>query len=57
MIKVSVLIVFFLIISFVRSEKDWSGDKVPKKWLDDGQKNIERILNRKLNGNLAKNVM
>jgi len=57
MIKVSVFIVFFLIISFVRSEKDWSGDKVPQKWLDDGQKNIERILNRKLNGNLAKNVM
>ena len=46
-----------LAIKYVESGKDWSADKVPKKWLDDGKINIERILDRKFNGNIAKNVM
>jgi hypothetical protein len=57
--KISVLIVFviFLTFSTVKSDKNWSADKNPQKWLDDGKKNIDRMLIRKLNGNLAKNVM
>ena len=53
-----VLFVFLVVaIANVAPSKDWSGDKDPKKWLNDGKVNIKRILNRQFNGNVAKNVM
>jgi hypothetical protein len=35
--------------------KDWSSDEHPHKWNDYSKENIDQMLKRKLNGNLAKN--
>jgi alkaline phosphatase len=59
MIKKSVL--FFIILNLfiinIKSDKNWDADKNPKKWIEYGEKNIKRMLERKFNGNIAKNVI
>lgn len=37
--------------------KDWSDDQYPKKWNDYSKQRIDKMLTRKLNGNVAKNII
>ncbi|RNA41849.1 alkaline tissue-nonspecific isozyme [Brachionus plicatilis] len=41
----------------VNCSKDWSSDVQPQKWNKIAKEKIDQILNRKLNGNIAKNVI
>lgn len=42
---------------YVNCSKDWSADVQPQKWNKIAKEKIDTILNRKLNGNIAKNVI
>lgn len=53
---VGLLINFFFSI-LVNCSKDWSSDVHPQKWNKYAKEKIDQILNRKLNGNVAKNVI
>ena len=53
---------FFILICFLNFAKcqikaDWSEDKNPQKWYKNAQEHLNRILNRKLNKNKAKNII
>ena len=41
----------------VDSSVDWSEDRNPEKWNNLAKKTLENILNRKLNRNIAKNLI
>ena len=45
------------LLTSVICTKDWSDDKKPEKWNHDAIQNIEKILHRKLNGHVAKNII
>ena len=51
------LILMAFVVNSIKCDKDWSTDMNPEKWYDDAKKNIEHILNRHLNGKIAKNVI
>ena len=36
---------------------DWSGDEMPERWLTYGKEKIDKILNQKINKNIAKNIV
>ncbi|CAF0976264.1 unnamed protein product [Brachionus calyciflorus] len=48
---------FALIVSIVYCSIDWSADKNPEKWNKLARENIDEILNRKINKNVAKNII
>ena len=41
----------------INGQIDWSEDISRLKWFDSAKRNIDKMLNRKLNGNVAKNVI
>ena len=45
------------LIAITSASKDWSEDQKPSKWNSYSQQRINKILNRKLNGNVAKNII
>lgn len=51
------LILLAYVVTKIKCGKDWSEDQNPEKWYDDAKRNIEHILNRQLNGKIAKNVI
>ena len=55
--KILKFLILNMIIAGYFCNKDWSADMNPEKWNKDGLKNIKRILNRQLNGNVAKNII
>ena len=54
--KVQALVILSIIIACY-CDKSWSEDENPKKWTDYNNNRIDKILKRKLNGNVAKNVI
>ena len=44
-------------ILLTNGSKDWSEDMYPLKWNDYSRNKIEHMLNRHLNGNVAKNLI
>lgn len=55
-----IILLLFLIspvIISIKCDKDWSDDMKPEKWNKNGKDNIDRILNRKLNTKVAKNIL
>lgn len=51
------LFLISLVIISIKCDKDWSDDMKPEKWNKNGKDNIDRILNRKLNTKVAKNIL
>jgi len=51
------LCLFMFFANLILCDKNWSNDINPEKWYDDARKNIEHILNRRLNGGLARNII
>jgi hypothetical protein len=45
------------IYDLLESSKDWSQDIQRERWNNEAIENINRILNKKLNGNIAKNII
>lgn len=41
----------------VNAQVDWSADQYPQRWISYSRERIEKMLNRRLNGNVAKNVI
>lgn len=54
--KVHALVLLSLVIGS-HCGKDWSDDQNPKKWNDYSRQRIDKMLTRKLNGNVAKNII
>lgn len=54
--KLGVFIAFCLIFHS-NCDVDWSGDINPEKWMTYSKNLIEHTLKRRLNGNVAKNVV
>lgn len=54
--KVHAIILLSLVIAS-HCGKDWSDDQNPKKWNDYSRQRIDKMLTRKLNGNVAKNII
>ncbi|RNA02319.1 alkaline tissue-nonspecific isozyme [Brachionus plicatilis] len=54
--KLSIFLTFCLIY-YSNCNVDWSGDIKREKWMDYSRELIEKFLNRKINGNVAKNVV
>ena len=52
----SLSLIIFL-IAITSASKDWSEDQKPSKWNSYSQQRINKMLNRKLNGNVAKNII
>ena len=59
MVRINKLSLFtiFSVISIVFCAADWSEDMNPQKWMKYSKDRIDKILNRKVNGNVAKNVV
>lgn len=51
------LFLISLVIISIKCDKDWSDDMKPEKWNKNGKDNIDRILKRKLNTKVAKNIL
>ena len=51
------LLVVFMAVFVVRCQVDWSADEDPEKWRSYSKNRLQQSLNRKLNGNLAKNLI
>jgi alkaline phosphatase len=51
------LLVSVLFWLFVHGSADWSADKDPHKWNRLAKESIDQMLNRKINKNIAKNVI
>jgi alkaline phosphatase len=52
-----VILILINLVNIIVTDKDWSNDVYAERWYDDARKNIEHILNRRLNGGLAKNII
>ena len=52
-----VTVLILLNIILINGSKDWSEDMYPLKWNDYSRNKIEHMLNRQLNGNVAKNLI
>lgn len=52
-----ILALLFLVFGCVYCSVDWSGDKCREKWHLDAKNTLNKMLNKKLNGNIAKNVI
>lgn len=50
-------IYLLLLIRSVLSSKDWSSDMQPGKWNKYAKDRINKIINKKPNGNIAKNII
>lgn len=57
MISKSGLLLVFCLIFYSNCDVDWSEDIKPEKWMRYSKDLIEKTLKRKLNGNVAKNVI
>jgi hypothetical protein len=59
--KFAVIVLFFYLVCIhlvsVNADKDWSSDQSPTKWHKNAKDSINRILNRGINQNLAKNII
>jgi hypothetical protein len=51
------LILLLTIIYLIESAADWSNDEYAEKWNMYSRLRLEKSLNRKLNGNVAKNII
>jgi hypothetical protein len=54
--KVQALVILSIVIAWY-CDKSWSEDENPKKWTDYNNNRIDEILKRKLNGNVAENMI
>lgn len=54
-----IFVVFILlnIFDLFESSKDWSKDIQRERWNREAIQDINRVLNKKLNGNIAKNII
>jgi alkaline phosphatase len=52
-----VILILVNLVNIIATDKDWSNDVYAERWYDDARKNIEHILNRRLNGGLARNII
>jgi alkaline phosphatase len=52
-----VLTLSSIAVDDVSCELDWSAEKQPSKWMDYSKVQLNKVLNRKLNGKIAKNVI
>ena len=53
-------IILFIIVTIflnVNASRDWSNDKKPERWNKYASDKIRKILNRDINGNVAKNII
>jgi len=57
MFKVRFLLLFFAVLFVVSCSKDWSADEKPDKWINYSKDKLDQILNRKINGQIAKNIL
>lgn len=51
------LIASLVFLESIHCDRDWSNDKKPEKWMKNAKDNIDRLLKRRLNGNVAKNIV
>ena len=51
------ILILLTLISYINTIKDWSADELPIRWNNEASQRINEILNRRLNGNIAKNVI
>lgn len=51
------VILFIFLNHLVFCYVDWANDRDPKKWNDQAKETLENILNRKINKNIAKNII
>nr|UHN91762.1 AKP3 [Brachionus rotundiformis] len=51
------IIVVLLLSNFVYCYVDWSSDKDPQKWNNHAKQTLENLLNKKINKNVAKNII
>lgn len=51
------LFITFALFSNVSGKTDWSSDKNPEKWNQMARDTINDVLNKKINQNIAKNVI
>lgn len=54
---VKYLLLAFFLFAYVSADLDWTADQFPKKWIDYSKSKLKESLTRKLNGNLAKNLV
>ena len=53
----SVFLISISLVALIDAGKDWSEDTKPEKWMKYSRNRIDHILDRKINGNIAKNII
>jgi hypothetical protein len=51
------ILIWLIICGSLESSKDWTQDIQRERWNKEAIQNINRVLNKKLNGNIAKNII
>ncbi len=52
-----VALLSLLVVVYVQCSKDWTEDEYSYKWYDYSKNRINKVLNRKINKNVAKNIV
>lgn len=53
----AVVVGLSVVVAVANAQSDWSADMDRKRWYDYSKKKLDESLKRRLNGNLAKNVI